>query len=142
MLAPRAGLLACLAATLFVACSISGPETPDGSPLECDTSLQNCPEGQTCDLICDGTVSKIACRATTPADAGTVGNACVETTDCAKGTGCYNTSATPPTSTCVAYCATDADCPTGFACRDRSIARGCGVAPPTYHVKLCRPSST
>lgn len=139
MLAPRVGLLVCLAASLFVACTTSGPATPDGAPPECDTSLQDCPEGMTCDLICDGTVSKIACRAVAPADAGTAGNACEQTTDCAKGTGCYNTSQTAPTSTCVAYCATDADCPTGFTCRDRSVARGCGVVPPTYHVKLCRP---
>jgi Cys-rich repeat protein len=137
MLAPRAGLLLGLAACLFAACAET-PATPDAAPPECSPSLQDCPDGMACDLVCDGTVSKIACRAI-PADAGAPGQTCAEATACAKGAGCYATSPTPPLSTCVAYCATDADCPTGTTCKTRTVTRACGVAPPQYTVKLCRP---
>jgi hypothetical protein len=135
---PRVGLVAFFVAVLGAACTVDTPVTPDASPPECDTSLQDCAGGLACDLICDGTASKIACRAAPP-DGGTIGQGCEDSDDCPVGTGCYNTSPTPPTSTCVAYCATDVDCPPGFTCRDRSVSRGCGVAPPTYHVRLCRP---
>ena len=123
---------------LLAACSTGAAVPPDGGQVrECDPSLQDCPAGMTCDLVCEGTQSKIACRAI-PEDAGTAGQICVQATACAASTGCYQTAGANA-STCVAYCAGDGDCDAGTTCQERTVTRGCGSLVPQYKVKLCRP---
>src|SRR5258706_2099077 len=127
-----------LNALLLAACSAGAGGPPDGGQVrECDPSLQDCPAGMTCDLVCEGTQSKIACRSI-PADAGTTGQVCVTATACVASTGCYQTPGADA-STCIPYCAGDGDCQTGTTCQDRTVSRGCGALVPLYKLKLCRP---
>jgi hypothetical protein len=133
-----ARLIVVLQALLLAACSGGAGVPPDGGQVrECDPSLQDCPAGMTCDLVCVGTQSKIACRSI-PAGASAAGQACAQTTACAAGTGCYQTP-TATTSTCVPYCAGDGDCQTGTTCQERTVSRSCGASAPQHKLKLCLP---
>jgi len=102
----------------------------------CDPVKQDCPQGQTCDLVCEGGISVIACRPI-PASGGTpVGGMCRMTEECGAASGCYEQLRVP--SSCVRYCATDADCATGTTCQPRMVIRGC-PASPRHTLKLCVP---
>ncbi len=83
---------------------------------ECDLVKQGCPVGMSCHPVCkEGGVS-LACQ-TDPGGPGLHGQSCTNIT-CAKGSRCVGRPSDGGLlQTCVRYCDTDADCPTGKACR-------------------------
>jgi hypothetical protein len=115
----------------------AAPEPTDATSVgTCDPARQDCPGGQTCDLVCNGGTSRIMCRPL-PAGGGTaVGGTCRLTEECGPASGCFATASTG--SACVRYCDTDAACGAGTTCQVRSVVRNC---PATGHfmVKFCLP---
>jgi len=119
--------------------------TPDGaapgpsdatSAGTCDPARQDCPTGQTCDLVCDNGVAKIMCRAVPAGGGVAAGAACSTTSGCGARTGCFATGTTP--ATCVRYCDTDADCGGQGTCQARMVHRPCALAP-QFMLKFCLP---
>ena len=108
--------------------------TIDGGPrIECDPAAQNCPAGQTCDVICDAVGTKVGCR---PAGTLPAGSACTAVESCAAKTGCFVSVGVG--QTCVRYCNTNADCAQG-TCQERMVFRTCLVESPRFMVKFCLP---
>jgi hypothetical protein len=120
-------------------CACNGASsTGDGAaPGPCDPARQDCPPGQTCDLICEGGTSKLMCRVIPTGGGLAPGEACTTNNGCGARTGCFATSASGPT--CVRYCDTDADCSSGSTCKVRTVTRPCGVAPSQFMLKFCLP---
>ena len=123
-----------LALCLLLACDGDGPADP-GPRIECDTSLQNCPAGQTCDLVCDSLGSKVTCRPV-PATSLPAGSACTGSEACGAGTGCFATGTGGPV--CVKYCSSNTDCTAG-SCQVRRVLRGCATGQQSYMIKFCLP---
>lgn len=101
----------------------------------CDPARQDCPAGQTCDLVCESESTRLMCRTVPNGGGVAAGGACSVTSGCAARTGCFATAGVP--ASCVQYCDTNADCSRG-TCQARWVTRPCGVAP-RFMLKFCLP---
>jgi hypothetical protein len=103
----------------------------------CDPAKQDCPAGQTCDLICSGLASRILCRPVPAGGGVAVGQSCTGIKDdCAFASGCYQTVNMP--ESCIRYCASDADCGPGTTCQSRTVIRSCPSGA-QFMLKFCLP---
>lgn len=110
--------------------------TEAGVRVACDLELQDCPAGETCDLLCDGNSGKVVCRPLPAGGGGGAGATCDLAMPCGAGLGCYATQSM--TQSCVKYCRTTADCAQG-TCQERQVGRVCGLGMPRHGTRVCLP---
>jgi len=126
--------------------TVSDPVIPaDAGPSDatsvgtCDPGKQDCPPGQTCDIVCDGLSAAIGCRPLPAGGALAVGAECGEIDQCGAASGCFGTAMTAPAHICVRYCASDGDCAAGTTCQTRGVLRQCGVGGGQFTLRFCLP---
>jgi hypothetical protein len=130
---------ALLLTALIAACDgrsagLDAAPTDATSVGSCDPARQDCPAGQTCDLVCNGPQSRLMCRPV-PAGGGiAVGSSCRDTVECALASGCFATVGQG--SSCIRYCDSDADCAGKGTCQVRGVFRECGQST-RFTLKFC-----
>lgn len=90
---------------------------------DCDPGAQTgCPQGQKCDLFCNGSIGALGCR--DDRGRGEVAEACDNVNRCQKGTACLGLKGG---AQCTKFCSSDTDCGAGTLCKPAAIALSCGA---------------